>query len=499
MYRVLLVDDEPIVLETLSSIIPWDTIGCELIGTSRNGMDAYNKICDDYPDIVITDIKMPVLNGLELIEKAKKLDANIDFIILSGYDDFAFAQTAMKFGVKYYNLKPVRKEDLIAVLEKMVSELKLKEQARRSHERQLIDSLKLPLVKSFLFDACNSLSLTEKTIKNYIHLLGFPEDGISCCICTYLEPAFLTLFQAEFCSLQNKHAIPVLWPAFYVTNSFVFLYTASCLKIQEILREFVGSRQYPKQQTALECQFLTFDNSTSAFREIIRKLSRYHTIWIINEMQKPESVSGDNLYTSENKARELKNFSSEYEITQFLNSAFDSSMNVESAVLLCIQLLFSSEFFANKDFDYITLQYLFRSSSVTEVRSIAASLLLRQLPAANEKGCSQKATLIPRVKEYVNSHLASETLSLKWLAENQFFISVGYLSKQFQLEEGVHFSYYLNYQRIELAKKMMGVYHNNNIQDIAQQVGFRNNPRYFSQVFKKFTGMTPSEYLNSLI
>lgn len=179
MYRVLLVDDEPIVLETLSSIIPWDTIGCELIGTSRNGMDAYNKICDDYPDIVITDIKMPVLNGLELIEKAKKLDANIDFIILSGYDDFAFAQTAMKFGVKYYNLKPVRKEDLIAVLEKMVSELKLKEQARRSHERQLIDSLKLPLVKSFLFDACNSLSLTEKTIKNYIHLLGFPEDGIS--------------------------------------------------------------------------------------------------------------------------------------------------------------------------------------------------------------------------------------------------------------------------------------------------------------------------------
>ena len=66
------------------------------------------------------------------------------------------------------------------------------------------------------------------------------------------------------------------------------------------------------------------------------------------------------------------------------------------------------------------------------------------------------------------------------------------------MEEGVHFSYYLNYQRIELAKKMMSIYHNNNIQDIAQQVGFRNNPRYFSQVFKKFTGMTPSEYLNSL-
>ncbi len=498
MYRVLLVDDEPIVLETLSKIIPWNTLGCELIGTARNGMDAFNKICDDYPDIVITDIKMPVLSGLELIEKAKKLDVDINFVILSGYDDFSFAQTAMKFGVKYYNLKPVRKDDLIAVLEKAVSELNSRELARLSHERQLIDSLKLPLIKSFLFDACNSPSLTDKAVKNYINLLGFPEDNVSCCICTYLEPEFFTMFQAEFCLLQKRHSIPVLWPAFYVTNSFVFLYTASSLSIQEILRQFVCSRQYPKQQTELECQFLAFNDSTSAFREIIRKVSRYHTIWIINGTQKPEPVGSASLFISEIKTEEIKKISTEYEITQFLNDTFDSAMDVESSILQCIRLFFSCSSLIGKDFDFLTLQYLFRSASVDEVRSIAASLLLRQLPAANSKNSSQKATLIPRVKEYVNSHLDSETLSLKWLAENQFFISVGYLSKQFQLEEGVHFSYYLNYQRIELAKKMMSIYHNNNIQDIAQQVGFRNNPRYFSQVFKKFTGMTPSEYLNSL-
>ena len=100
MYRVLLVDDEPIVLSSLSAILPWDLLECQLVGTAANGMDAYNKICDEYPDIVITDIKMPLLNGLELIERAKKLDADIDFVVLSGYDDFAFAQSAMKFGVK---------------------------------------------------------------------------------------------------------------------------------------------------------------------------------------------------------------------------------------------------------------------------------------------------------------------------------------------------------------------------------------------------------------
>ena len=72
---------------------------------------------------------------------------------------------------------------------------------------------------------------------------------------------------------------------------------------------------------------------------------------------------------------------------------------------------------------------------------------------------------------------------------------MGYLSKQFLQEEGEHFSHYLNRQRVALAKKLMTSYHNSNIQEVALLVGFRNNPRYFSQVFKKYTGMTPSEYL----
>ena len=163
MYRVLLVDDEPIVLSSLSAILPWDLLECQLVGTAANGMDAYNKICDEYPDIVITDIKMPLLNGLELIERAKKLDADIDFVVLSGYDDFAFAQSAMKFGVKDYHLKPVRKEELTATLQKIIAERRQKEQALLFQERQFLQKLKLPLQKSFLFDAFNASGLSEET------------------------------------------------------------------------------------------------------------------------------------------------------------------------------------------------------------------------------------------------------------------------------------------------------------------------------------------------
>ncbi|MEG0214663.1 MAG: helix-turn-helix domain-containing protein, partial [Hungatella sp.] len=102
------------------------------------------------------------------------------------------------------------------------------------------------------------------------------------------------------------------------------------------------------------------------------------------------------------------------------------------------------------------------------------------------------------LKTYVSQHLDEENLSLKWLAENYLFVNVRYLSKQFVKEEGERFSDYLNRQRMEEAKKLLILYNNDNIKDIAKQIGFGNNPRYFSQVFKRYTGYTPSTFLEEI-
>jgi YesN/AraC family two-component response regulator len=88
-------------------------------------------------------------------------------------------------------------------------------------------------------------------------------------------------------------------------------------------------------------------------------------------------------------------------------------------------------------------------------------------------------------------------LSLKWIAENYLFISIGYLSKQFIKEEGERFSDYLNRQRMEKAKQLLLIYNSSNIKDVANEVGFGNNPRYFSQVFKRYTGLTPTEFIEN--
>ena len=97
MLRLMIVDDEEIIRTSISKMIDFESIGYELVATAKNGMEAYDILRDEYPDVIITDIRMPVLNGLELIEKAKNIDSNIDFILLSGYGEFDYARQAMQY------------------------------------------------------------------------------------------------------------------------------------------------------------------------------------------------------------------------------------------------------------------------------------------------------------------------------------------------------------------------------------------------------------------
>lgn len=117
MLKMIIVDDEKIIRETIYSIIDWNSIGIEVVGVCKDGIQAFDTILDEYPDIVMTDIKMPGLSGLELIQKAREAELNMEFVILSGYGEFEFAQTAMKYGVKHYLLKPCSEQEIIQVMQ----------------------------------------------------------------------------------------------------------------------------------------------------------------------------------------------------------------------------------------------------------------------------------------------------------------------------------------------------------------------------------------------
>ncbi len=126
MFRVFMVDDEPSVIEGLKIMIPWEEFDFELCGEASNGQEALSKIEKLHPHLIITDICMPGINGLELIYKVQEFDSETEFVILSGYADFAYVQEAMRHKVMDYLLKPLDQEEIVSILLKIKNKLESK-------------------------------------------------------------------------------------------------------------------------------------------------------------------------------------------------------------------------------------------------------------------------------------------------------------------------------------------------------------------------------------
>lgn len=126
MKQILLVDDERVVLESISKTVNWHACGVTLAGVCKNAFEALGAIKDKQPDIVITDIKMPVMDGLELIRKVREFDSHVEFIILSGYGEFELAKKAMKEGVRHFLLKPCSEEEIREAIAGALKELSVR-------------------------------------------------------------------------------------------------------------------------------------------------------------------------------------------------------------------------------------------------------------------------------------------------------------------------------------------------------------------------------------
>ena len=134
LFRVLLVDDEPFVREGIKKLINWEDCGFILCGEAGNGEEAVELIESLSPHVIITDIKMPVLDGLELIKRVNiEMEKKIKFVILSGYNEFHFAQTAMRYNVKNYILKPIDEDELSELLKRLYGEITNETRLEKEH------------------------------------------------------------------------------------------------------------------------------------------------------------------------------------------------------------------------------------------------------------------------------------------------------------------------------------------------------------------------------
>lgn len=119
MYTVLLVDDEAIELETMEHYVPWEQAGIQVVGTARNGKEALAKLTELKPDIIVTDVRMPIMDGLEFGRRAKQIDKSVKIIYLSGHNEFQYIKSALNIEAAGYLLKPIDMEELLVLLEKV--------------------------------------------------------------------------------------------------------------------------------------------------------------------------------------------------------------------------------------------------------------------------------------------------------------------------------------------------------------------------------------------
>ena len=499
MLRLMIVDDEQIIREALSAMIDYESIGYQLVATAKNGMEAYDIICDEYPDVVITDIRMPILNGLDLIDRSMKSDSRITFILLSGYSEFEYAKQAMKYGVRYYLLKPTDKKELVDTLISIRQELELKEEQREKARLKLLGDLHLPLEQSFVMEALERQNEFPAIFRKYHSLLLFPETCLYACICTFVEEKYLKSFLADAKRFLTINKTPLQFPALYVKNSVVLVFPASTLAYQEKVRQTFADLVYPDQSVSFETTFLTRTSTEALFSDIIQKISRFARILLIdgslgiqeirNNIAAPWRVS---------QICEAITGAEDEEVAELLDTTFSPTLPIDAARNLALGLFLklnpeSGDQTLDSACDFF--RRLYSCPDIAKIQELMEVVLLQN---NREDSPSKTSANISLLKTYVDQHLDSENLSLKWLAENYLFVSVGYLSKQFVKEEGIRFSDYLNKKRMDEAVRLMSSYHNDNVKSIARQVGFGSNPQYFSQVFKRYTGSTPTDYIENL-
>ena len=178
LYRIILVDDEEEVRKSIIRKIDWQIVGFTVVGDAENGEDALEKIENLEPDVVLTDIRMPYMDGLTLAEKIRQKYPSMKIVIFSGYDDFEYAKRAIKLNVTEYILKPVNVEELTAILRKI--QASLDEEIEQKRDVSLLrENYKrsLPILREQFLKDLVSRQMDEKTVEEKLEQYDIPLSG----------------------------------------------------------------------------------------------------------------------------------------------------------------------------------------------------------------------------------------------------------------------------------------------------------------------------------
>lgn len=507
MYKILVVDDEKIIREGLSTLIDWKKHDCYICASAENGLAAIDCIKAFQPDIVITDLKMPGMDGLELISKSVAIYPNLKFIVLSGYGEFDYAKQAMRYGVRYFVLKPCDDNELIGYLESILKELKQQEREKlyvTGIERSM--NKILPHVKEkFLRDLALGKTYTDEELSYFINLfrlgnLNFrliilkmesdcgPADKLALknliSDIIYKENIDLNaIINNELLVLIHGIALEMLSNLLLeVKNSFKlsFCTGVSGEKPVKYLNEM-----YSEVHEFLQCEFYT----TSPAIVTAKNFS-------FNAEPMAIDPKVYNVILNSVEAGNIDDLTAE--ISEFFRTIRDSKCEIQLAKTYCAELFLNLIRLSDRKTEYY--KYLSKIEEMNRLTQIYNLIMPIAAETAKSRRLSaaQHSAAIRSMIDCVAKNLENPGLSLSWIAKTALFMNENYLGKLFLKETGERFSQYVVKTRMEKAKEYMESPVDYKIFEIAQKTGFGDNTQYFSQVFKKHFGYRPTDFKNIL-
>ena len=523
MYKVLIADDEKIIRMGLMQIIDWEGMGFTIAGQAANGSEALSFIEKENPDVVLIDIRMPKLHGLDAIKTARERGFTGKVIVLSGFSDFEYAQTAISYGVMAYLTKPVDREKLIGVLEKAKSEMDTEREEKEIHD-SFLGKTRKTLLRGLLLD---ELSLGESEIRELglthsMYQVIFYENysrGTENCypLADILRVANPDERELETISIDGHEVI--LLKGHHPVN-----------KLKTILEHFENDIP-PEKNSPLDSVFIACGSVVKNAEEIARSYREalmlmehrffaarnQHTMVYAeeeftargnDEAGENEDRDGDTSAASQvsfidSYAEELTNQIQAFNRKQIAETLHQmekelaqSPMSVEEQKRELMDLWFSIRerlvriynqteipfpqnaetivFF--KDCDYLYEVVLFFTEQFDKIMSAL--------------GYSSRDNIIDDVIAYID-HNYKTNITLETIAP-LFGYNSSYLGKIFSKKLGQNFNTYLDTLRVEKAKEILTTT-KAPVYKVAEMVGYKNVD-YFHIKFKKYTGSSPAEY-----
>lgn len=495
MLKLIIADDERAIRETISRLIDWKKYEIELVGLCKNGLEAYDMILDESPDIVLTDIKMPGLDGLDLIKKVSETGLTVQFIILSGYGEFEYAKKAMKYGVKHYLLKPCNELQIIDSIQDVARDCYQNLAATYTKENsfQAADSMCHHVLFSIINDAIYQNKPYSETFQRYEPYMDFHFTPYRLFYVYFLEQHSLPEFVRMFREYRSGRFDSVTVHGIYVNNTLLMFFKEFSSNYHD-LTAFLSAMHPDGQTVSLEIDHTAYHNLSGLLSDVLDKVRRYSMIYYINKLQILSCCNYNYLMAESEKIYqavldgstesidaliELLSGINDLRFLKQLTSSLLLKITTNDPALSTIHLAES-------------LLYINQVEDLQELKVEMADDLRRLLSAREPQ--TSVSSMTRQIFGYVEANIQNPNLTLKYIAEQYLFMNTDYVSKKFQKDTGIRFSAYLNNVRMEKAKEYLASGEADKILNVAAAVGCGNNPQYFSKLFKKSTGMTPSAY-----